>query len=183
MSSIKVHKPIIKIFLIRIQVWKIANSPVRHESNVVFLKSSRTAMTSSVTDNLNIWKPSSICVCKGFFSALPNHNCHTLCKKWSLTLLNMCQTLFMRVKLFKRPIYKRRKSSSALTHVYSRTQSWVLGQVWLAAGSIWALICNSRLNPRVHLSETSGAQAAILISPSFSQRRWAEGRGGTRWRH
>lgn len=33
----------------------------------------------------------------------------------SLTLLNMCQTLFMRVKLFKRPIYRRRKPSPALT--------------------------------------------------------------------
>lgn len=86
----------------------------------------------------------------------------------------------MRVKLFKRPIYKRRKSSSALTHNYiparRGTQSWVLGQVWLAVGSIWALICNSRLNPRVHLSETRGGQAAILISPVFP--RGGEWRGG-----
>lgn len=87
----------------------------------------------------------------------------------SLTLLNMCQTLFMTVKLFKRPIYKRRKSFSALTHIYilarKGTQSWVLGQVWLVVGSVWALICNSRPNPRVHLSETRGGQAAISISP------------------
>lgn len=86
----------------------------------------------------------------------------------------------MRVKLFKRPIYKLRKSSSALTHVHNparrSTLSWVLGQVRLPLGSIWAFICNSRLNPRVHLSETRGGQAAILIS--LLSPRGGEWRGG-----
>ncbi len=150
-----------------------------------------TMMTSSVIDNLKIWKPYSIChmvrsrCLWRIFSSPLLIIVIPYARSGSLTLLNMCQTLFMRVKLFKRPIYKQRKSSSVLTHTYNParrgTRSWVLGQVWLAVGSIWTLICNSRLNPRVHLSETSGGQAAILISPVSP--RGGEGRGGTRWRH
>lgn len=104
-----------------------------------------------------------------------------------LTILNMCQTLFVRVKLFRRTICKQRKSSSALTrmHILARldVQSWVLKQVWPAVGSIWALICNSRLHPGVHLWDKGRAPSHIDLPEFLSQRRWGEGRRGTRWRH
>lgn len=92
----------------------------------------------------------------------------------SLTLSNMCQTLFKRVKLFNTPTYERRKSS----HVHNLAHgAECIGR----CGRQRAFICNSRLNPRVHLYETRRGPAAILIctvSPRGGERRGGEEQDG-----
>lgn len=76
------------------------------------------------------------------------------------------------------------KSSTALAFVQNLarrgTKSWALRQVWLVAGSIWAPLCNSRPNPRVHPSQTRGGHGSHIDLPSFSQRRgvWGGGQEG-----
>lgn len=84
----------------------------------------------------------------------------------------------MRVKLFKRPIYKWRKSTSTLTRIHflarRGTLSWVLGPVRLGLSE--PFVCNSRQNPRVHLWDEKRAGSHIDL-PSFSPK-GGEEKGG-----
>lgn len=92
----------------------------------------------------------------------------------SLTLSNMCQTVFMRVKLFRRPIYKWRKSCSVLTNIHNLARRGIVSWcrcVW-QRGSIGAFMCNSRPNPRVNLAETGGQPYwSRPVSPRGGERR------------
>lgn len=141
-----------------------------------------TTMRSSFIDW--IWKAILHLPHEGFFSV--PHDFNTLRKKWFLNHIENVSNSFYDVKLFRRTICKLRKSSSTLTrmHILARlnVQSWVLKQVWPAVGSIWALICNSRLHPGVHLWDEGRAPSHIDLPEFLSPRRWGEGRR-TRWRH
>lgn len=151
-----------------------------------FLKLSST-MTSPT-----VWKPESripsatldVCCHSGGFIFLhvpAFHNFTALCKKWLIEHVSN--------SIYEGWIINeaRRKTSppapSALERAHNGARwgalSWAAGQVW----SVRALMCNSRPKPRVHPYEAGGRHGSHIDLLGVSQRRRAQRRGGTRWRH
>lgn len=92
-----------------------------------------------------------------------------------------CVKLYLWGLNYSRHQFKSGENHPPLSHTYVvlHAEAYCTGLsacAGVAGGwSIWALVGNSRLNPRVHESETKGGSHIDL--PSFSQRRWVEGGG------
>lgn len=153
------------------------------QSDVVFLKSCRTALHHD--DIICHWQLENLkaifhlphykfpaSVTEGFFSA----SLLIILIPYARSAYWTCVSVYLWWFNYSGGPSKGGEYHNQLLYVpaHRGTQSWVLGQVWPAVGSIWALICNSRLNPGVHVSEARGGQAAILISSASP--RGGEGR-------